>query len=230
MLLPCQIKTFSSSVNSICGVLLVVFVLIVTGIMIKRFWSKQKIEQFEFLIQPYLKTGDQVMFKTISGMYVTACNNCEPYGDIDNKCSYVLCLRDQPYNTSIFTLHKHEDGRWSIETAYGKFFKRCQKCIPTCDGAICADGINSNLRTHKFHLIKSGNGTIRWKSDNGRFIESCPCDQTCGKLMCASGLGGDVDFQVEFIKTVPKPPRELKFKPQWQNQTVPDGVLLSNVQ
>ena len=126
-------------------------------------------------------------------------------------------------------MHRHNDGFWSVETAMGKFWKRCQKCIFDCDSAICADGINSNLRTHKFQLIKNPNGTIKLKSDNGRFIESCGCPQDCGKLICAKGLGGDINFIVEKIAQVPKPKPVFRFKPKWQDTSVPDGVLLSNV-
>jgi hypothetical protein len=193
--------------------------------------SRQK-EHFKFLMPPRIKSGDRVMLTTFSGMYVIACNNCEPYSNINNKCSQVLCLRDEPYNTGIFTLHKHRDGRWSFETEYGKYWKRCEKCIFECDSAICADGINNNLRTHKFWIIKSPdrNGSIRIKSDNGRFLQTCPCTQTCGKVVCAKGLGGDIDFKVEILKTVPKEPPVLKFKPRWNNTSVPSGVLLSNLQ
>jgi hypothetical protein len=194
------------------------------------------VEGFSLLTQPYLVTGDKVTLQTRDGRYVTACNNCNSLqGDSNNKCSYVLCLRKNLYNTGIFTLHKHDDYKWSFETEFGRFWKRCENCIYNCDSAICADGVNDNLTTHKFYIIKNSDGSIKLKSDNGRFLESCPCKQTCGKdLICAKGLGGDIDFIITKTQESPPPKKRMDYvtghsKVQWQNQSVPKGVLLSNV-
>jgi hypothetical protein len=192
--------------------------------------TKTRKEYFDFIMKPELNSGDKILLKTRSGRYLTACNNCYSETENENHCKYVLCLRDHPYNTSIFTLYKHPDYRWSFQSQYGGWLKRCLKCYQGCDNAICADGKNKNIRSLKFHIIKNPDSTIKLKADNGRFVQSCPCNQTCGKIMCSSGLGGEVDYQVEFIKVVPEPPRELRFKPQWQQSSVPKGVLLSNVQ
>jgi hypothetical protein len=211
---------------------LIMVILLCYGLSTTKFLT----EKFSFLTQPYLVTGDKITLQTRDGRYITACNNCEPtQGDVENQCKYVLCLRSELYNSGIFTLHKHDDYKWSFETEFGSFWKRCETCVYNCDSAICADGINDKLKTHKFYIIKNGDGTIRLKSDNGRFIEACPCNQTCGKdLICAKGLGGDLDFIL--TKTAPSPPAKKRMdsvtghsKVQWQNQSVPNGVLLSNV-
>lgn len=210
-------------------IVLFMVVIMAIGLMMWGNVTPEAYTSFGFLTKPLLNDKDQVMFKTQNGLYLTVCKECENMGNVENRCKYTICLREEPYNSSVFTLHRHRDNYWSIESINEKFWKRCTKCMPGCDDVICADGVNKNLRTHKFHLIKNGDGTIKWRTDLGRFIESCPCNQSCGKIMCGKGLGGDVNLIVEKVKTVPPEPQELQFKPQWQNTSVPNGVLLSNV-
>lgn len=184
----------------------------------------------DFLSPPTLMDGDKFMLRVRDGRYVTSCSNCKEDANMFNKCSYLLCLKKYPLNSSVFTLHQHRDGRVSIETATFHFWKNCEKCILNCQGAICADGINRNLRTNKFHIIKNRNGTISIKADNGRLIQPCPCNQSCGNVYCSMGLGGNVEFIVEKVDVMPPPPRVLQFVPAKGRSSIEDGVSLSMLQ
>lgn len=211
--------------KSLIGILVIIIVLYY--IISKSYVTIEHLGPRDFIREPTLLDGDKFMLKTRNGKYITACSDCKSEANIYSRCKYSLCQRDVPYNSSIFTLHQHRDGRVSIETASFHFWKNCKKCIPDCDGAICADGINKNNRTNKFILIKNLNGTISLKADNGRLIQPCPCNQTCGNIYCSMGLGGDVEMIVEKVEVMPPPPRVLQFKPKRGRSSVFDGVSLS---
>ena len=126
-----------------------------------------------------------------------------------------LCVRDAPYITSQFIYHTHRDGTFSLETSDGKYWKRCAQCIHNCPHVICADGINRNLQTHKFVLIKNRdtNDSISIKTDNGRLLEVTECDQTCGKVITALGLNQGDTFTIEkVISPVIAPPKKKPLK------------------
>ena len=156
---------------------------------------------------------------------------------VQNKCKKMLCLRSEPYTSSVFKVHKNEDYTIMFETAYGTYMSRCLNCIYDCDNAVCADTSakfpNAFMpRGCKFHIIKNQDGTIRLQSDNGRFVQRSTCAQSCGagKILTASGLtGNDLDFVVERTVVVPKPKPFLQFHPKWHDESVPNGVSLSNV-
>jgi len=225
--------------------LLLGFCVGVICIVIYKLFIITNTEHFDFITKPELTTGDKITLQTRDGLYVTACSNCEP---ISNKCKNLLCMRSTLYNSGIFTVHKNEDNTWLFETAYGKFWERCENCIFNCDSVICADADGNpngnpsgrSNRGSKFHLIKNGDGTIRLKSDNGKFLEPYTCEQMCygknvnertgeGKVMTARGLSGNLDLIVTKIESVPKPKPVMVFKPVWQKNSVPRGVVLSSV-
>lgn len=165
---------------------------------------------FPFLTKPHLTDGDSIYVKTSDGKYITSCNACFPRdANIENRCTKTLCLRDEPYIGSQFIYHRHRDGTFSLETSEGFYWKRCAECIQNCPHTICADGINPNLQTHKFVLIKNRDETISIKTDNGRILEITDCDQTCGKVVTALGLNQSNTFIVEKI-IVPVVAREKK--------------------
>lgn len=162
----------------------------------------KSMESFSFLAKPHLVDGDAIYIKTSNGKYLTSCDACFPKdANIDNRCSSTVCLRDIPYQKSQFIYHKHNDGTFGLETVDGKYWKRCAKCIPLCPHTICSDGINPNLQTHKFVLIKNndGNETISIKTDNGRLLEVTDCNQTCGKIITALGLNLGNNFMIEKV-------------------------------
>lgn len=193
-------------------------IVIIGGIYIIWHILSKNVENFSFpfLLKPHLSDGDDIYIKTFEGKYVTSCPNCLPLdANIINRCKKTLCIRDVPYLSSQFTYHKHRDGTFSLETADGEYWKRCARCIPLCPHTICSDGINSKLQTHKFILIKNRDGTVSFKTDNGRLLEITECDQTCGKVVTALGLynkGNSKDF---IIEKIPRPviPLSKRIKP-----------------
>lgn len=160
---------------------------------------------FPFLAKPHLKDKDKIYIKTTDGKYITSCPNCVPIdANIFNRCTMTLCVRDTPYLNSQFIYHKHRDGTFSLETSTGKYWKRCAECIPLCPHTICSDGINPNLQTHKFVLIKNHHNrddlnSVSIKTDNGRLLEVTECEQTCGKVITALGLNSNSNFIIEII-------------------------------
>lgn len=165
--------------------------------------QKNKMESFSFLMKPYLVDGDKIYIKTIDGKYWTA-QSCGSRANISNACDSLIAITEIPYLTSQFTFHKHIDGTFSLETYNSKYLKRCSKCVNDCDNVICGDGINPNLQTHKFVLIKNTDETISIKTDNGRFLDLTECNQTCGKVITTIGLSQDSRFIIEKIPQFPK--------------------------
>ncbi len=150
--------------------------------------------------QPNIKDGDKFYLKTIDGKYVSVCKNCRPNDtNLNNLCSSVLCLKDEPFLSSIFTFKTHRDYRFSVQTMFGTYWKRCRQCLQFCPDTICADGINKNLRTHKFILIKNRNKSISIKTDTGRLLEVSDCNQNCGKIIASIGSGRNQDFFIQKI-------------------------------
>ena len=177
---------------------------IVFALFVLHLFSGGVVEYFSFpfLKKPHLTDGDTIYVKTIDNKYITSCAACFPIdANIDNRCKKTLCLKDSPYMTSQFIYHKHRDGTFSLETAHGKYWKRCAECIENCPHVICSDGINPNLQTHKFVLIKNrdDNDTVSIKTDNGRLLEVTECDQTCGKVVTALGLNQSNTFTIEKV-------------------------------
>lgn len=196
--------------------------------------SKRRVrEHFSFLTQPVLKDGDQFMLKTLDGQYVSVCNRCRPHdANIDNLCGSLLCLTKYPYRSSVFTYHHFRDGRFAIETHEFNFWKHCDTCVHDCRGSVCGDGINKNLKTHKWILIKNGddNNSVSIKSNTGRMIQRCDCSQTCGEILCTMGLGGNERFIVENIAKGPVEESVLRFRPRRYNGKIFNGVSLSMVE
>lgn len=194
------------------------------------FGSLQTVELFKFYRDPVMSDGDKFMLRTLDGQYVSVCK-CKPmFANIDNKCSSMLCLTRVPLQSSVFTYHWWRDGRFSVETNEFKYWKHCDDCVHECRGTVCSDGINDKLRTHKFHLIKHQDGTISIRTNSGRIIQRCDCDQSCGKVLCTMGLRESEHFIVEKIQPGPVEPRVLRFKPKRGRSSLFDGVTLSMIQ
>lgn len=203
---------------------------ILTTVITYEFIQHYKLENFSFITPPNLKDGDKFMLKTLDGQYVSICNNCSPYdANINNLCSSLVCLTRYPLKSGIFTFHKFRDGRFGIETYEFKFWKHCDTCVHDCRGSVCADGINKNLKTHKWILIKNADqyDSISIKSSNGRMIQRCDCSQDCGNILCTMGLGGNERFIVEKIDSGPVQEKELIYKPRRYKNEIFDGVSLS---
>lgn len=176
-------------------------------VLIYVLYTLFNLNTFEHLIdvgsvtqKPNLKDGDKFYLKTIDGKYVSVCHNCRPNdANINNLCSAVLCLKDEPFLSSIFTYRSHRDYRFSVQTMSGAYWKRCRQCLQFCPDTICADGLNKNLRTHKFILIKNRNKSISIKTDTGRLLEVSDCNQNCGKIIASIGSGRDQEFIIQKI-------------------------------
>ena len=208
-------------------------ILIIVIMMVIYEYVIEKKELFSFITPPNLKDGDKFMLKTLDGQYVSICNNCSPYdANIKNLCSSLVCLTRYPLKSGVFTYHRFRDGRFGIETYEFKYWKHCDTCVHDCRGSICADGINKNLKTHKWFLIKNADqyNSISIKSNNGRMIQRCDCSQDCGKILCTMGLGGNEKFIVEKIDSGPVEPQELMYKPRRYKSEIFNGVSLSMLQ
>ena len=172
------------------------------------------------------------MLMTLDGQYLSVCTSCSPYNaNIKNLCSSLLCLTKYPLHSSVFKYHSFLDGRFALETNEFKFWKHCDKCIHDCKGAICADGINKNLKTHKWILIKNGDNdhTVSIKSNTGRIVQRCDCSQSCGSIMCTMGLAGFEKFKVIKVNDIKLKQPEFRFKPKRGRSSLLDGVSLSMV-
>lgn len=208
-------------------VIITIIVMVICGILYKN-----KKEYFDFITAPEMNDGDKFMLVTLDGQYLSVCKKCSPYNaNINNLCSSLLCLSKYPVQNSVFTYHSFLDGRFAIETNEFKFWKHCDNCIHDCKGAVCADGINKNLPTHKWILIKNGDSdnSISIKSNTGRMIQRCDCSQTCGSIMCTMGLQGNEKFKVEKVLDVPPPPIDFIYKIKRGRSSLSDGVSLSMV-
>lgn len=197
---------------------------------IERF-NRGFLPNFQFFSSPVLNNGDKFMLKTDDDQYVAVCKTCKPMDqNINNLCSSLLCLVRYPVKSSVFTYHSFRDGRVALETNDYYFWKHCDTCVHECKGAVCADGINKNLPTHKWYIIKHPDQTITIKSNTGRVIQRCNCGQSCGRILCTMGLAGFEKFKVEKVISMPPEPQELKFKPKRGRSSVFDGVSLSMIQ
>jgi hypothetical protein len=187
----------------------------------------------QFFRDPVLSDGDKFMLKTLDGLYVSTCQKCSPVdANMKNLCSSLLCLTRFPLKSSVFTFHSFRDGRFAVETFDYRFWKHCDNCVHECRGAVCGDGINKKLRTHKFHLIKQPDRTVTIRTNSGRMIQRCNCSQTCGYILCTMGLNDRETerFVVEKIQPGPVEPKILRFKPKRGRSSLFDGVSLSMVQ
>lgn len=156
---------------------------------------------FDFITPPRISHGDKIYLKTQNGKYITSCSWCLPIdANLKNKCDRVLCVTDVPYRSSQFMYHRHRDGTFSLETFDFKWLKRCSECINSCKHVICADGLNPNLQTQKFVLLKNRDGTVSIKTDNDRLMEITECNQSCGPIVSAMGLNPHTtNFTIEFL-------------------------------
>jgi len=199
---------------------------------------------YPFLKDPQMEDGDEFFVKTPDGRYLAACGGCLPNKNLTTRCSHYVCARKYPYRTSVFIWRQHDDRRFSVETVFGGYWKRCTGCVEFCNDVICADGVNRNLRLCKFELIKNRNGTVSFRNDMGRMLELCPCggnessdgssDGECGKLLCSLGVRQEnAEFIIEKLpKRSPDPTLQfVKLKPDFVKQQDPRflGVSLSNL-
>jgi hypothetical protein len=163
--------------------------------------SRNKTECFfPFITDPQLKEGDRFYLRTVNGKYVSVCFACKGLGqNLVNQCAANLCLKDEPVATSIFTYLPHRDGTFSVRTYDGRYWKRCENCFNRCPNIICADGINQNLAPAKFVLIKNGDSahTVSIKTDIERLFETQNCEQSCGEIIAAMGVGTNKQFRIE---------------------------------
>lgn len=208
---------------------LMILILIVCVVYLSCYNVETYLPNITFITDPILNQNDKFMLKTLDGQYVSVCKGCKPDANIKNLCSSLVCLNRYPTKNSVFIYHTFEDGRFAIETNEFKFLKHCDNCVHECRGAICGDGVNKNLTTHKWHLIKWGDGTVSIKSNTERMVQRCNCGQTCGTILCTMGVGVTEKFIVEKIVDEPRKEIELKFKPKIGRSSLFDGVSLSNV-
>lgn len=169
--------------------------------LIEKFdWDDVNFE-FDFIKPPRISHKDKFYLKTLDGKYISSCGWCIPEdANITNRCSKVLCLTDVPYRSSQFQYYRHRDGTFSIETFDYKWLKRCASCINGCPHVICGDGLNPDLQTHKFVLIKNDDGTVSIKTDNDRLMEVTECNQSCGRIITAIGLNHQTTrFNLELL-------------------------------
>lgn len=221
--------------------LLLLSIFIVLGVYNR--YSIEKLD-YPFLTDPQIKDGEEFLLSTPDGRYITSCGDCLPNVNLKERCTYHLCTKKYPYQSSVWKYHKNRDGTFNVESFNGKFWKRCDRCEEMCHDVICCDGVNKRLRNCKFYLLKNRDGTVSFKSDTGRILELCNCTPTktkffqknCGKMMCSLGVGKETRFIIERLpKRFPDPVLEwIKIKPTFGNtgKVVPpgDGVILSNLQ
>ena len=184
------------------GVYVIVIIILLLSIIILR--CNTIVENFYFLTNPQIEDGEKIYIKTQDGKYWTLNRCVNKDANLKNLCKTMISLTDDPYLSSQFTFHKYNDGTFSLETYSGLYLKRCAGCVHNCPHAICGDGINPNLQTHKFVLIKNRDDSISIKTDNGRLLDVTECDQSCGKVITAIGLTESSRFLVEKIPQLPK--------------------------
>ena len=195
----------------IVAVAIAIFVSIMTAPEVEHY--------FPFLTDPQMDPNDQFYLKTVNGEYVSVCHACAPVDqNLTNRCSANLCIKNDPVRSSIFTYIQHPDGTFSVKTIEGKYWKRCENCFERCPNIMCADGINEKLQPAKFVLIKNGDGTVSIETDTGRLFELQECDQSCGRIVAAQGLGLNKQFVIEKLPPpyqVPTPHRKrtMRFIP-----------------
>ena len=233
-----MIRNRYKETHVITGFIAFAIVIVVIYVLGQWMMSSMSIEHyssdFPFLTQPHIDNNDKIYIRTADGKYLSSCVCSTIDDNLNNNCSRTLCLKDEPLLNSQFVFHKHSDGTFSLETYDGKYWKRCAECINGCPNVICADGINPNLQTHKFVLIKNGktqtndptaiDNTISIKTDNGRLLEVTDCNQSCGKIITALGLNSSSSFIVEriatpeAIKTLKRINRSQKLEGQYDQQ------------
>jgi hypothetical protein len=168
--------------------------------------SQRNVENFDFLTDPQLKRGDRIYVRTANEEYVSVCEECEPTNqNLINRCKKSLCLKINPTRSSVFIYEPFDDGTFSLKTWEGLYLKRCSNCFESCPNIICADGVNPKLQTSKFTLIKHGNAqkSISIKADTGRLLEINECDQNCGRVIAALGVGLNTEFRIEKLPPIP---------------------------
>ena len=218
--------------HTILEMLTILLVILTFGILYLEHKSNKEKFALQFLTEPVMNDGDKFMLVTMDGQYVSVCDKCSPNdANINNLCSSLLCLTKYPYQSSVFTYHKFLDGRFAIETNTFNFWKHCDNCVENCKGAVCGDGINKALATHKWFLIKNDDAdhTISIKSNTGRMVQRCNCSQTCGEILCTMGLSNNEKFKVQKVLNVPPPPVVFRYKPKQGRSSLFDGVSLSMV-
>lgn len=191
------------------NVLLLIVLLIVIVWCATVTSSQQYEEFFPFLTDPQLSNGDQFYLRTVNGQYVSVCYSCKPNDqNLYNQCSANLCIKSEPAATSIFTYEPHRDGTFSVKTYDGHYWKRCDNCFNLCPNIICADGVNANLQTSKFVLIKNDDSvkSVSIKTDTGRMFETQNCEQSCGEIIAAQGVGINKQFVIEKLPPPYTPP------------------------
>ena len=206
---------------------IIVFLIV---LMMYVYFFHSQLEKFQFVESPEINDGDQFMLMTIDGQYLSVCKGCKPYNaNIKNMCESLLCLTRYPLQSSVFKYHSFLDGRFALETNEFKFWKHCDECVHECKGSICADGINKNLKTHKWILVKNADSdhSVSIKSNSGRMVQRCDCSQTCGSIMCTMGLSGSEKFKVIKVNDVKLKQPDFKYKPKRGRSSLFDGVSLS---
>lgn len=228
--------------NKLLTIVVIASIVIFISVLYNNYFKEGL--DYPFLKNPQMHQGDKFLLKTPQGRYITSCGDCLPKANLNKRCSFHLCVRKYPYQSSVWTYHKHRDGTFSVEAFNGKYWKRCDRCEEYCHDVICADGVNKKLRNCKFYLLKNQDETISIKTDTGRILELCNCDavntesakSSCGKMMCSLGVGKDTRFIIEKLpKRFPDPVLQwIKYKPAFGDtgKSVPpgDGVVLSSIQ
>jgi hypothetical protein len=97
-----------------------------------------------------------------------------------------------------------------VQTVEGKYWKRCDNCFERCPGIVCADGINPELQPAKFVLIKNGESLVSIKTDTGRLLEMQDCEQSCGRIVAALGVGLNRQFVIEKLPKPYEPPQRVR--------------------
>lgn len=208
-----------SNRKEIISTVLLLFIILAFAVIL---YTHIVIEGWDWLTNPQLIRGQRFLIKTLNGEYLTSCRDCKPNDqNLTNKCSSVLCLSKYPLNASVFIYEPYRDGTFAIRVeATDKYWKRCTNCVDSCEHIICTDGINPTLQSAKFVLIKNDDsaGSVSIKCDNGGLIELNNCDQSCGKVVAAIGLGINSQFIIEPLMT-----------PQNSTRTTSDTNITSGI-